>query len=296
MSLVPGWGMIKRTTRAGLVAAFCCLLPAISLASSLPRQGMTMDQVRQAYGAPARDMGAVGSPAITRWVYDGYTVYFERSRVVHVVRTQPLPRGTTAPAAPAPVPAPAPAIAAPQPAEAPAAPAYVEPAYVAPAYVAPAAVADTPASMPVEPVEEPAMAPVAEEPAMEDVVVEEPAAASGEPAGQPVVEAAPAAVEPVPAPAFAPASPGGGFRFDPVTGRLIIDSEPAESTEAPVQTAPAAAEPEPAPEPATESASTEPAPAEAQPEASEPAPADAGTATDDNLEFDPETGTFRPKR
>lgn len=227
-----------------------------------------MDQVRQAYGAPARDMGAVGSPAISRWVYDGYTVYFERSRVVHVVRTQPLPRGAAAPA---------PVVATPPAAEA--------PVYVEPAYVEPAAVAETPAAMPAEPVVEPDMAPAAEEPALQDTAMDEPSMSAGEPVEQPAV-AAPAA-EPIPAPALAPVSPGGGFRFDPVTGRLIIDSEATQGAEAPAQAAPATVTPEPA---------AEPVPAEPQPAASEPAPADNGNATDDNLEFDPETGTFRPKR
>lgn len=50
-----------------------------------PRLGQTMEQVEQRYGTPRERVEAVGSPPIGRWVYDGYTVYFESDRVLHTV-------------------------------------------------------------------------------------------------------------------------------------------------------------------------------------------------------------------
>lgn len=289
--------MITKTTRNYLIAAALGLLPTLALAVEMPRQGMSMDEVRSMYGNPERDLGAVGKPAITRWVYDGYTVYFEGRRVVHTVRTQSLHGGAAAAAAPAKQPA-------------------YEPAPVAPALSTTHEETPAPAFAP-EPVE--------------------PSPYAGEPA--PAVAAPALAPEPAAAPAPAPStstSVGGGFRFDPVTGRLIIDSEPAPAESAPAaepaaelapatapesdafaapaqessapveEPAPAeaeepapAAEPSPFAEPVTEPApfaepATEPAPAFTEP-APESAPA-TGNALDDTLEFDPETGTFRPRQ
>ena len=56
----------------------------------LPHRGMTMAQVEQRYGAPVDKLPAAGGdtprhPTINRWRYNGYTVYFERSRVLHSV-------------------------------------------------------------------------------------------------------------------------------------------------------------------------------------------------------------------
>lgn len=51
-----------------------------------PERGMTRSQVVQRYGEPSSRKAPVGDPPITRWVYDGYTVYFERDYVIHAVR------------------------------------------------------------------------------------------------------------------------------------------------------------------------------------------------------------------
>jgi hypothetical protein len=50
-----------------------------------PTRGATMATVEQQFGAPASKLAPVGEPPITRWVYDGFTVYFERDRVIHAV-------------------------------------------------------------------------------------------------------------------------------------------------------------------------------------------------------------------
>jgi len=64
----------------------CALLLAASLplqAAELPASGMSMQAVERAYGTPLEKSGPVGQPPITRWVYDGFVVVFERSTVVH---------------------------------------------------------------------------------------------------------------------------------------------------------------------------------------------------------------------
>ena len=58
--------------------------------SDVPHRGMTMAQVEQAYGAPVDKLPTAGGdaprhPPINRWRYNGFTVYFERNRVIHSV-------------------------------------------------------------------------------------------------------------------------------------------------------------------------------------------------------------------
>jgi hypothetical protein len=80
----------------GLAVAMSCasadtlLIDALSQApsnspSGLPRpvNGETMALVQARFGAPEQELGAIGEPPITRWVYDGFTVYFEYDRVVN---------------------------------------------------------------------------------------------------------------------------------------------------------------------------------------------------------------------
>ena len=50
-----------------------------------------MGQVESRYGAPLDKLPTVGGgaprqPPINRWRYNGFTVYFERDRVIHSVR------------------------------------------------------------------------------------------------------------------------------------------------------------------------------------------------------------------
>ena len=58
--------------------------------ANLPARGLTMAQVEARYGAPLQRLDPRGGqkrawPTIHRWVYPGYTVYFERTRVIDVV-------------------------------------------------------------------------------------------------------------------------------------------------------------------------------------------------------------------
>jgi hypothetical protein len=56
-----------------------------------PRTGQSMPEVEEQFGAPAQKLAPVGTPGsehqppITRWVYPGYTVYFENDKVIHSV-------------------------------------------------------------------------------------------------------------------------------------------------------------------------------------------------------------------
>ncbi|MFT7223500.1 MAG: hypothetical protein ACI82Z_001036 [Cellvibrionaceae bacterium] len=50
-----------------------------------PRQGMTKSRVEAVFGKPNSRDDAVGEPPISRWIYDGFTVYFEYDRAIHSV-------------------------------------------------------------------------------------------------------------------------------------------------------------------------------------------------------------------
>ena len=52
-----------------------------------PKRGVTMSQVEAKFGAPVTKHDAVGAPPITRWDYAGFSVFFERDRVIDAVAT-----------------------------------------------------------------------------------------------------------------------------------------------------------------------------------------------------------------
>jgi len=57
----------------------------------VPVRGLSMSDVERRFGAPQDKLPTVGGgkpqhPPINRWRYQGYTVYFERDRVIHSVR------------------------------------------------------------------------------------------------------------------------------------------------------------------------------------------------------------------
>ena len=65
-----------------------------------PKRGLTMDEVEKHFGAPVTRHPAVGGsspqqPPITRWDYNGFSVVFERERVIDsVVSNGPIVAGT----------------------------------------------------------------------------------------------------------------------------------------------------------------------------------------------------------
>jgi hypothetical protein len=69
------------------VSADVLLMDGIQSAPGIqtPRNGITMSRVRQQYGSPVSERPAVGDPPISRWDYDGYSVFFEHDLVLHTV-------------------------------------------------------------------------------------------------------------------------------------------------------------------------------------------------------------------
>ena len=60
--------------------------------SHLPKRGTTMQRVTARYGEPLGISGPVGDPPITRWVYDGFIVFFEYNQVINaVIPGKPVP-------------------------------------------------------------------------------------------------------------------------------------------------------------------------------------------------------------
>lgn len=58
--------------------------------AALPARGMSMAQVQARYGAPAARLQPRGGqkrawPAIHRWTYPAFTVYFEKDKVIDAV-------------------------------------------------------------------------------------------------------------------------------------------------------------------------------------------------------------------
>lgn len=62
--------------------------PAPAPAFTLPKRGTLMTDVEREFGKPARAVAAVGTPPITRWEYQHFTIYFERDRVLHAVSNE----------------------------------------------------------------------------------------------------------------------------------------------------------------------------------------------------------------
>ena len=59
-------------------------------AAALPARGMSMQEVEAKFGAPADKLDPRGGqkrqwPAIHRWTYPTFTVYFEKNRVIDAV-------------------------------------------------------------------------------------------------------------------------------------------------------------------------------------------------------------------
>lgn len=65
--------------------------PATTLAASdqdVPGRGMSKAEVRAQFGEPRQTRAPVGNPPITRWDYDGFSVYFENDTTLHSVREE----------------------------------------------------------------------------------------------------------------------------------------------------------------------------------------------------------------
>jgi hypothetical protein len=52
-----------------------------------PTRGSTMSSVEAKFGTPQNRHPTVGTPPITRWDYAGFSVFFEKDRVIDAVAT-----------------------------------------------------------------------------------------------------------------------------------------------------------------------------------------------------------------
>ena len=52
---------------------------------NVPHNSQTQEEVREKFGEPLKEAEPVGTPAITKWEYDKFTVVFENDRVIHTV-------------------------------------------------------------------------------------------------------------------------------------------------------------------------------------------------------------------
>jgi hypothetical protein len=294
-----------------MLAAGLLSLPLVALAAdATPKMGSTKDTVRSQFGSPVKQIPGVGTPSISRWEYQDFTVYFEDDRALHSVRhatalAQPpaaTPVETLPPieeisneadAAPSDAAASEPATDTTT--EQPAAEAEsafrfdpVSGRIIEVGADGKAIQSPTAQPVPAAPVEAEAPAPApADEPeaqaepetTKEDLDKEKAAAAAAaaavanEAAAAAKAPKAPAAPTPaVPTAPAAPAAPAAEpgqpqFRFDPVSGRIVVDDPAAKAAtvpEQPKEIAPAKAA-EPAPE-AKAAPSEAPKQAEAAPE------------------------------
>lgn len=72
---------------AGTLSADVLLIEEVRQADrmELPINGLTQAEVRARFSEPATTHAPVGDPPITRWDYDGWSVYFEFDRVLFTV-------------------------------------------------------------------------------------------------------------------------------------------------------------------------------------------------------------------
>ncbi|EKF75228.1 hypothetical protein A11A3_04590 [Alcanivorax hongdengensis A-11-3] len=286
---------IKITTL--LATAVLAMPVSVLAADDVPQRGMTQSQVRAQFGAPEQTRPPVGNPPITRWRYDHFTVYFERNLTLYTVvdqPAQPAPAATQPPSQtpPALVPKAAPA---PQPAAEsnaadsedmtfdPISGRFVPAGGTGADSETSSAAADKTASSAtdhtdsVQAAEPTPATPPAQKAAPKAAAEAQPPAAKTPP------PAKPKAPPPAPAPQQSSAPAGNKdaeFRFDPVTGRIVIsgqENQAAASRNAPEaadakvdasKKAATNAEPKPPTEKPAATKSPEPAETPAEPAAS----------------------------
>jgi hypothetical protein len=81
--LGAGLGLVP----AGTLSADVLLIEEVRQADrmELPANGLKQAEVRARFGEPAATHAPVGDPPITRWDYDGWSVYFEYELVLFTV-------------------------------------------------------------------------------------------------------------------------------------------------------------------------------------------------------------------
>jgi hypothetical protein len=87
-SMKPMLALLLALSAAPLSAETLVVGDQVQLRESkieVPARGSSMTAVEARFGAPRTRHEAVGKPPITRWDYDGFSVYFEYQHVVHSV-------------------------------------------------------------------------------------------------------------------------------------------------------------------------------------------------------------------
>jgi outer membrane protein assembly factor BamE (lipoprotein component of BamABCDE complex) len=86
--------LVALLSLAGAASAETLLIDRVhhEATAAMPTRGMTMDQVQARFGAPTSRLAPRGGqkhqwPTINRWNYAGFTVYFEKDKVVDAVAT-----------------------------------------------------------------------------------------------------------------------------------------------------------------------------------------------------------------
>ena len=88
-----------RLLTSGSLSADVLLIEEVRQADrmKLPTNGMKQTEVRDRFGAPVKTDAPVGDPPITRWDYNGWSVYFEYDLVLYSVlhKGQPIDKGSS---------------------------------------------------------------------------------------------------------------------------------------------------------------------------------------------------------
>jgi len=89
-AVLPGLGAIASAQERQIVGDTLLMERVQEEPANLPRRGMSMAQVEARFGAPTDRLDPRGGqkrdwPTINRWMYPGFTVYFERTKVIDVV-------------------------------------------------------------------------------------------------------------------------------------------------------------------------------------------------------------------
>jgi hypothetical protein len=85
LALAPLWGSLAASETI-IVDDQVQVLPSNV---NRPARGSTMTTVEAKFGAPQARHDAVGIPPITRWDYAGFSVFFEKDRVIDAVAIAP---------------------------------------------------------------------------------------------------------------------------------------------------------------------------------------------------------------
>jgi len=95
---IRGVAILALSAFAGISSAETLLVERVQQEprAILPARGLNMTQVQARYGAPISRLDPRGGqkrqwPTINRWVYPGFTVYFERSKVIDAVANKSDP-------------------------------------------------------------------------------------------------------------------------------------------------------------------------------------------------------------